>query len=172
MKRLSVLVVALVAVLFTTSAYAQETDAWGFYVRADAGWSWTEGWNKDGNAFVGGGGVGYQFGDWIRADIQVDWSGNYSNLDYWYGFSSFTTVLGNVYLDIPTGTFITPYVGGGAGSTFAGGDNGFTYDFTGGAAFEITDRMAIDIGYRYINISAEHNGITGHQGLAGVRFGF
>lgn len=170
--RMSVFAAALAALVYSVPAYAQAAGEWGFYVRADAGWSWTEGWDTDGNEFVGGGGVGYQFGDWIRADVVVDWSGKYSNLNYWYGFSSFTTVLGNAYLDIPTGTFITPYVGGGVGSTFAGGDNGFTYDFTGGAAFEITDNMAIDIGYRYINIAADHDGITGHQGLAGVRFGF
>jgi opacity protein-like surface antigen len=165
-------IAALASVGAATAQDAPAEDNWGLYVRADAGWSLADGWGEDGSAFVGGGGIGYQFGDWFRADVTADYSGSYSFLSYWYGFSSFTTVLGNAYLDIPTGTFVTPYVGGGAGAAFAGGDSGFAYDFTGGLAFEISDGMAVDIGYRYININADPDDITAHQGLAGIRFGF
>ena len=110
------------------------------------GWSFVDARNSDGNEFVGGGGLGYQFSEWLRTDVRADWSGSYSNLEYWYGFQDFVTVTGNVYLDIPTGTFITPYAGGGAGTTFAGGDNGFTFDLTGGASIDIWAETKLDIG--------------------------
>ena len=96
-------------------------DTLGFYLRGDIGWSFLE-WSggKDDNAFTGGGGVGYQFTQNLRGDVRVDWSGDYDigpNADL-----STTTLLGNMYFDIPTETIFTPYVGGGAGWGWASVD--------------------------------------------------
>ena len=51
-----------------------------------------------------GAGVGYKFNDYLRSDARIDWSGNYDvgpDADL-----NMTTVLGNLYLDIPTGTML------------------------------------------------------------------
>jgi len=125
---------------------------------------------------VGGGGLGYQFNDWFRSDVRIDYSGSY-NLDWpYFGHLSSVSALGNVYLDVPTGTLITPYVGAGAGYTWAkidgDKDNAFTFDLTGGAAFDVSDNMKLDLGFRYVNVNAEGGNLNEYQGLAGVRFGF
>jgi hypothetical protein len=90
----------------------------GWYLRGDIGWSflrWSGG--DDDSAVSLGGGVGYQFNDYLRSDLRVDWAGDY---DIGGGADmNVTTILGNLYLDVPTGTMITPYVGGGVGYGWA-----------------------------------------------------
>src|SRR3954447_8022620 len=53
--------------------------AMGFYLRADAGWSFLE-WagGKDDDALAAGGGAGYKFNDNLRADLRLDYAGQYS----------------------------------------------------------------------------------------------
>ena len=96
-------------------AYTPEAvvTASGFYLRGDGGWSWLSTDEDDNSVGVLGGGVGYQFNDNLRTDIRGDWAG-IGNDD-----TSFTTVLGNVYFDIPTETIMTPYLGAGLGYGWA-----------------------------------------------------
>ncbi len=86
----------------------------GFYLRGDLGWSFLE-WSggDDDSAVSLGGGVGYQFNDNMRADVTVDWAGEY---DVAPGADmSTTTVLGNLYFDWANDSAFTPYVGAGLG---------------------------------------------------------
>ena len=104
----------------------------GFYLRGDIGWSFLEWSGDDSNAFAGGVGVGYQFTDYLRSDLRVDYAGVYTNGPD----MSVTTALGNLYFDIPTGTVITPYLGAGAGYGWAPVDggpdkDGFAYSLHG-----------------------------------------
>ena len=79
-------------------ADAEEYQEMGFYLRGDIGWSFLD-WGEDDNALTVGGGVGYQFNDYLRSDVRVDWSGDYdvgADADL-----NMTTVLGNLYFDFP-----------------------------------------------------------------------
>ena len=88
----------------------------GFYLRGDLGWSFLD-WGDDDSAFAVGGGVGYQFNDYLRSDLRVDWSGDYDIGDG--ADASLTTVLGNIYFDWANDSIFTPYVGAGAGYGWA-----------------------------------------------------
>jgi opacity protein-like surface antigen len=79
-------------------------------------------------------------------------------------------VLANLWVDFPIGGVIRPYVGGGVGFGHldvdvsfdsAGGseipivddsDWGFAWQVGGGVAFDVSENIAIDVGYRYKRI--------------------
>ena len=172
----STLLIAGLAMLGLQSATRAEGESGvsGVYIRGDLGWSYMD-WGDNDNAFVGGGGVGYQFNDWFRSDVTVTYGGSY-NIGWWYGGNvSTVSGLANVYLDIPTDSALTPYVGGGAGMTWVnndGTDSGFAFDLTGGVAMDLSDNFKLDFGYRNVNTNAEGSNIGQHEGLAGIRFGF
>lgn len=140
----------------------------GFYIRGDAGWSWLN--TDDDNTDVGvlGGGVGYQFNDNLRTDLRADWAGIGDDEN------SFTTVLGNVYFDIPTETILTPYLGAGVGygwSTSPSEDHdGVAFGLMAGVEVNLTDNLSADIGYRYRQILSED--VYSNEALVGLRFGF
>jgi opacity protein-like surface antigen len=151
--------------------------AMGWYLRADAGWSWLRwGGSTDDSAGAIGGGVGYRMNDNLRADLRLDWSGNYNigrgrDMDV-------TTVLGNIYYDIPLDSVITPYVGAGAGygwGSVTNGDDrdGFAMALMAGAEVSLTDNLSADFEYRYRRVLASsHADPEEHQLLAGLRFKF
>lgn len=100
--------------------------------------------------------------------------------------------LANVFLDIPTGTNITPYVGGGLGlaylkTTYDGvgvstshNDWNFAWNLGAGAALALTDSIALDLGYRYVDLGRADSGCvsdgkpnadyTAHELSVGLRF--
>jgi opacity protein-like surface antigen len=139
-----------------------------FYIRGDAGWSWLSTDEDDDSALVLGGGVGYQFNDNLRTDLRADWAGMGGD------DNSFTTVLGNVYFDIPTETILTPYVGAGIGygwvDSDGNDDNGVAFGLMAGVEVNLTDNLSADVGYRYRQILSEE--VYDHQALVGLRFGF
>lgn len=75
--------------------------------------------------FTLGGGIGYQFGSWLRAEIAIDehfaasYRGGHLGLGGATGIDrgdfSATTFMANAYLDLPLVSGITPYVGAGIG---------------------------------------------------------
>ena len=150
--------------------------AMGWYLRGDIGWSFLE-WDggNDDNTVALGGGVGYQFNDYLRSDIRVDWAGDYSiggGADM-----GITSVLGNLYLDIPTNTLITPYVGAGVGygwATVDGGedDDGVAWALMAGASVDLSESLALDMGYRFRDVSVSGDDPYEHQILTGIRFKF
>jgi len=160
----------------TPPVTADEYAALGFYLRADAGWSFLN-WNggRDDSNWAIGGGAGYRFNDNLRTDLRVDYSGKYSIAPG--SDMSLTTVLGNMYFDIPTGTAFTPYLGAGAGygwgSVKNGSDkNGFTYALMAGATVDLTQNVALDVGYRFREVMAKGSDPMDHSILAGVQFKF
>ncbi len=176
----------LVAALFALGTAAQAADpetvpaetyeAMGLYLRADAGWSFLE-WagGDDDSAFAAGGGVGYRFNDNLRADVRVDYAGEY---DVAPGADmSVSTVLGNLYFDIPTDTALTPYVGAGVGygwtSVEDGKDkDGVAYGLMAGVGVDLTDSLAVDVGYRFRDVMTSGSDPMEHQILTGLRFEF
>lgn len=152
----------------------EQYQAMGFYLRGDLGWSFLDWGDKD-NAFAVGGGVGYQFNDYLRSDVRVDWSGDYSvgnDAD-----ASLTTVLGNLYFDWKNDTAFTPYVGAGAGYGWVSADDGlsddgFTYALMAGVSVDMSQSIALDFGYRYRELMIEGENPADHSALAGIRFKF
>lgn len=144
--------------------------AW--YLRADVGWSFLD-WNggSNDNDITFGGGVGYRYNPSWRTDVRVDYAGKFdvgggSDLD-------FTTVLLNGYFDVPLGGQITPYVGLGAGYGWTNVDrNGFAYALMAGASFDLTQSIALDVGYRYRGVATSGPDVNDHSVLAGWRFSF
>ena len=155
---------------------ADTYSAMGFYLRADAGWSfldWAGGSNDD--AVAAGGGVGWRINDNMRTDLRVDWAGGYSIAPG--ADMSVTTVLGNLYFDIPTSTAFTPYVGAGLGYGFVNFDtapdkSGFAYGLMAGVGVDLTQNMTLDVGYRLREVMISGSDPFEHQLLAGVRFEF
>jgi opacity protein-like surface antigen len=183
----SILLAGVVALPLTISARAAdiapdvpsevETTQMGAYIRGDIGWSFLE-WSggADDNAFVGGGGVGYQFNDMFRADITADWAGEYEiapGADI-----STTTLLGNVYLDFSNDTMFTPYVGAGVGYGWVNGSggaadkDGVALGLAAGVAVDLTNNLAIDAGYRFRDIMVSGSDTMEHQATVGLRFKF
>lgn len=148
----------------------------GWYLRGDLGWSFLR-WDggKDDSAVSLGGGAGYQFNDYLRTDLRLDWAGDYSiggGADM-----GITTVLGNVYLDIPTNTLITPYVGVGGGYGWASvspgkDDSGFAWSLMAGASVDLSESLALDVGYRFRDVSVSGSDPLEHQIMTGLRFKF
>jgi opacity protein-like surface antigen len=186
MKVFKIILLASVAVLpFAVTAQAadpapdvavEDSEAMGLYLRGDLGWSFLE-WSggSDDSAVSLGGGVGYQFNDNMRADLTVDWAGDY---DVAPGADmSTTTVLGNLYFDWANESAFTPYVGAGLGygwvsDTPSGDDSGIAYGLTAGVAMDLTDNIALDLGYRFRDTMISGSDPQEHQIAAGVRFSF
>jgi opacity protein-like surface antigen len=124
--------------------------AGGWYLRGDIGWSnqavgslsnaqYAEAdsvTNINKNFEIGGifgGGIGYQFNDWFRADVTGEYRGpaTFHGLDYYTdgdatpsnGSDEYTAVksewlfLANAYIDLGNWRGITPFVGGGIGAS-------------------------------------------------------
>jgi opacity protein-like surface antigen len=124
--------------------------AGGWYLRGDIGWSnqavgslynaqyenavsvtnLSKGFEIGG---IFGGGIGYQFNDWFRADVTGEYRGpaTFHGLDYYTdgdatpsnGSDEYTAVksewlfLANAYIDLGNWRGITPFVGGGIGAS-------------------------------------------------------
>lgn len=114
------------------------------------------------------------------------------------------TMMLNAWIDIPTGTKFTPYFGGGFGTAFVRHEStgieepgtpneerinasksfaNFAWNAGAGVAYNINDRWAMDLGYRYIDAGGHkmhYNGeggvmytrqskITSHNVMLGIR---
>lgn len=113
------------------------------------------------DAAVLGIGVGYQFNNWLRGDITLDYqfASRFSagdnpivaNERLW---SSAT--FANGYIDIGTWWGVTPYVGAGIGAAYnnlAGfGRWNFAWAGMAGAAYHLSPNLSIDLGYRYADL--------------------
>ncbi len=181
--QMSVLGAAMLALAGTAAQAADEESvtpetyqAMGLYLRADAGWSFLE-WagGDDDSAFAVGGGVGYRFNENLRADVRLDYGGEYSVAPG--ADMSVTTVLGNLYFDIPTDTAFTPYVGAGLGYGWASIDNasdkdGVAYGLMAGVGIDLSENITIDAGYRFRDVVTSGSDPMEHQVLTGLRFEF
>jgi opacity protein-like surface antigen len=154
-----------------------DTSLSGLYVRGDIGWSFLE-WSggADDNAFVGGGGIGYQYNDMFRTDLTVDWAGDYEIAPG--AEISTTTILGNAYLDFANDTMFTPYVGAGVGYGWVNGSgtaaekDGLALGLTAGVAVDLTNNLAVDVGYRFRDIMTSGADTMEHQATVGLRVKF
>lgn len=164
------------------------------------------------DGFMAGLALGAYFNDWLRAEVELSghWhdadgdvvttpftgTGTTADLD---GDATAVFALANLWLDVPVGEAIRPYIGGGIGLgrleidlDTTGGTSGiddsdwaFAYQLGGGIAFGLSPNLGIDVGYRYkvINdaeLEASAGGGTvdvetdykSHNVLVGLRLGF
>ncbi|KQR76083.1 hypothetical protein ASG25_14160 [Rhizobium sp. Leaf384] len=155
-------------------------------------------------------GLGYRFTDILRADLTADlFEGRFSGTSDATGTSARyradlrgVGILANGYVDLATVAGFTPYLGAGIGATsvdwqdvtataagapIAGsayhGDSSwrFTYALMAGASYDLTERLKLDISYRYSDIAggdmfaragenAQDDGLSRHEVRAGLRF--
>ncbi|MDP4823641.1 MAG: outer membrane beta-barrel protein [Aestuariivirgaceae bacterium] len=181
------LVLAGVAAMFVSGSamaadmndYTPPPSEGGWYLRGDLGWSWLN-WDggQDDGAMTGGGGLGYDYGNGVRADMRVDLTGKYDTgsnaVPQNFGT---TTALANAYYDFGTSDIASPYVGAGlgwgwAGSDKIGDDDGFTWAVMAGLNLRLSDSVVADVGYRYRDIMVSGDDLTDHSILAGLRFSF
>jgi opacity protein-like surface antigen len=148
----------------------------GFYLRGDAGASmlkWSGG--KDDTTWNMSGGMGYQFNDNVRGDITYDHSGSY---DIGPGAKVATqAVMANAYFDWKNSSAFTPYVGVGAGYGWAKGagyndSSGVALGAMAGVSMDMTQNLALDVGYKFRNIAVSGPDTQEHIVQAGLRFKF
>ncbi len=160
------------------SAVPSETDTFsGIYLRGDAGASFLN-WSSanDNSTFIGDAGIGYRFDQNLRADITYNWTGDYSIVP---GATLRTsTVLGNIYYDWKNESAFVPYIGAGVGYGWqygAGGQpngEGIAVGLNAGVAYEMTNNLAVDVGYRFHDILDGGQNTPEHQVAAGLRVQF
>ena len=192
---LALLVVTFAATVIS-AAEAQTTPMAGFYLRADAGASISAGTGGDilsgsgfgqdfGTSAIIGGGVGYalpvtpdmpvRFRFDVTGSDRVDYDSTHSASNSVVTLTAKTSLnsavfLGSAYVDLPTGSAWTPYIGFGLGAAIndldrvhynanganAGSEGGttqtnFAWSIGAGVAYQLTSAIAIDGGYRYLD---------------------
>ena len=148
----------------------------GMYLRADMGWSMLKAVGKDDHAFTGDFGVGYKFSDYMRADLTGEWAGKYKTTP---GTTlSTTAIMGNAYFDIANDSIFTPYVGVGAGYGWVHGsgatkkDSGLVLGAAAGVAVDLTNNLAVDVGYKVRDFAIAGKNPIEHSVSVGLRFTF
>ena len=143
--------------------------------------------NDAGSAGIIGAGLGYRFNENLRTDLTLGYRTGYSahNSTVVFGntlsghadLNSFDA-LANVYYDIGKYGAFTPYVGGGIGfasnnvdtaqvtyignsaSINSASETSFAWQLGFGTAVELTDTLALDVGYRYFDGGEFQTGTT------------
>ena len=145
-----------------------------------------------------------QFGVPVRAEVEYALRGN-SEKSWNYGRGmdfkgawNASTLFLNLYYDFRNSTAFTPYVGAGLGMAFnyanytfsSPGYHGnfdehstnFAWNVGAGVAYDITDSLAVDLGYRYVNLGYYEvdlpeggkvkNQPSNHEFMLGLRYTF
>lgn len=209
MKLHGLLLGAAAAVFLPVSAQAAATE--GFYVGAGAGVNWTQESDLRDYPTVGSGltekfklgGVGSLSGGYatamgLRTELEFAWRWRNSvketdsaspALRDLGGKTSSIAFMGNLLYDMDTGSPVTPYVGIGAGvaqvrKTLRGvtdEDWKFAYQGIVGAAYRMTDKVALTLDYRYfatvdpkfdLGPVTSKGEYSNHSFMVGVRYSF
>jgi len=152
-----------------------------------------------------GAGIGYEFSDWFRADVTADfrfpadWNGVSTSL-------SMSTVMLNGYASMGNFSGFSPYIGAGIGAAYLNWDTfdfpdllqvtgpaavnndwRFAYALMAGVSFDLTEKLAIDTGYRYTSVNdgqlidpgfivfpgtASYSDLEIHEFRVGMRYSF
>jgi len=147
-------------------------------------------------------GIGYQFNSWLRFDV----TGEYRSASTFHGFEINTVgadiipeqvtliksewvALANIYADLGTWWYVTPFIGAGIGganvrlsgftdsavipgpafamnSAPAGSQWNFAWALYAGLAYKVTPNFTVELAYRYLNLGDGKTGspITGYDG--------
>ena len=139
-----------------------------------------------GGALALGYNFGPKFGFPIRTEVEYALRSNSSHdWDGWGGgnhwdtrhTTNISTLFFNAYFDIDTKTPLTPYIGGGLGTSFTytgmkgevdgvtvldrnRHDTTFAWNAGGGLAYAFTENVAADVGYRFIGTGCRETKFT------------
>lgn len=123
-----------------------------------------------------------------RVEAEVGYHSNDFDQAYYYGGNdkmSIWSFMANAYYDFKmSDSDITPYIMGGLGVanvqwSYIGGNNdddtAFAWQVGAGVGFKATDKITVDVGYRYfatgdVNIYGGDITISKHNVVAGLRF--
>lgn len=132
----------------------------------------------------------------LRGNSEKSWGSNWGSVDCTWNSS---TLFANLYYDFRNSTAFTPYVGAGLGMAFnyanytfsSPGYHGnfdehstnFAWNVGAGVAYDITDSLAVDLGYRYVNLGYYYevdlpdgaklkNQPCNHEFMLGLRYTF
>ena len=111
-------------------------------------------------------------------DFDGDVSVTYIFGNLWYGFGNMMNMGG-----------LSPYIGGGLGVGFvnvdvdaiedveinaSGDETGFAYQLGAGLMWNVSDNVALDLGYRFRGVALDDydEALTSHNVLLGLNFGF
>ncbi len=180
---------AALGAAIATAAQAGDADH-GFYARLDTGASFSTNAEQDvgnsvGTAAILGGGVGYRFNQYIRADVTLSYRDGYqvNSSKVMEGLTYFTkgnvyslAGLANAYVEPFQFGIIRPYIGGGVGfasnkvsdvavsvldynGTLQGATStSFAWQGSAGIGIALTPKLTADIGYRYMNLGEARTG--------------
>ena len=144
----------------------------------------------DKRRFTVSGALGYRYRN-FRAELEYVWrrknSNNIGNITL-ARFKSYSYMF-VVYYDFFPDFWFTPFVNAGAGYTrhrldfnnktidqrYSAKDNNFTWSLGAGVSAKLTNRLNLDVGYRYYDMGdlSELNGktdVTDHEIYAGLRY--
>lgn len=185
---------------FSLAAPAVSEDAAsGWYVRADVGYIPTSsaslsylglptGLDVSGAGWSLGGGIGYRFFPFLRAEVSIEYlslgAASLSPIGPGVGASA-TVGLASVYWDIITLAGFTPYLSIGAGFAIdslsapvalspAGNSWEFAWAAGAGVSFAVSSSFSLDLGYRYLDLGSPSyaGGLAlGNSTAQEVRFG-
>jgi opacity protein-like surface antigen len=184
---------AMVAPAMAADYTAPSQGAW--YLRGEAGVGITDFSILDGEtAFAMGVGIGYKYNEMLRTDITFDAAFDYSDsvtlgavgaapLVATASVDAYDIML-NGYFDLPMFGAFKPYIGAGigygwvdgsvsaGGGTIAGDDDGLALGGMAGITFDLSEQMAIDVGYKYRVIMISGEDFDDHLIRGGLRFYF
>lgn len=135
---------------------------------------------------VGSASLGYRFGNGWRPEVEYAYRQNDVNPDNGLGANGTekaNTGMANLWYDFSAGGTgrLHPYLGAGAGTTNVqldqvtdssgftrdGSDNVFAYQAGAGLGYDVTQRLALTLGYRYLETAKAHfDGAAGTPGTA------
>lgn len=181
-----------VACLLSTSLLAAEEQPVGqsgkAYVSVKAGISAMDmsDFNvEDHNVANLGIGAGYRVNDYLRTEL--DYTFKSGSVEGLYDIDWNTNALtGQLYVDIPTQTPVTPFVNVGGGVAFSNyertllgykiqddNDTTFTWNAGAGVNVKVTDRISIDAMYKYVDYGKPFNiKVTSNDFILGMRMQF
>ncbi|MHA1523808.1 MAG: outer membrane protein, partial [Alphaproteobacteria bacterium] len=143
-----------------------------------------------GDGWACGVGVGHQFGQYFRADVTLEYRGPFEvegirdplvggSIGQKTDIQSLVTMF-NGYVDLGTYGGFTPYLGAGIGvaynmmddvllpqtgfETLGANNFSFAWALMAGTSYDLTDRLALDAGYRYIDYGAARSSTKGSDG--------
>lgn len=126
----------------------------------------------------------------LRTELEYNKNGNSTKS---YGVIDFEvetqSVMLNTYYHLPTGSALTPYIGGGIGVSHIKGTaelmglsgsikkTNFAWQAGAGISYDLTKNFALDLGYRYMDYGDfEKDGVsldtTAHEFYTGIRISF
>lgn len=172
----------------------------GVYVSIGGGFVWVDDVTAAGSTLEFDDGyslsaaIGYDTGDMnelgkVRADLEIFYSD--TDNDVFKTGGTTTNVTGGVenlgafvngYVDFMPGSAVRPYIGVGVGIvetdlsvsvggfTASGSSTELAYRLAAGASYQVTDTIAVDLGYRYLAVNTNTEMDSHHLG-ASLRFG-